>query len=113
MIWLADGARSDWIMAATNTWIFRCCCTPDEEPLSNPSQGNWEIGRNLLGRGRRVVDIQLEDPRDHDDGLRAVSILQHRELEGLSSVDEESAAEPLLVLHDPMAVAVPPDAKQT
>jgi hypothetical protein len=65
----------------------------------------------MLGRVRRV-DIQLEHSRDHDDRLRAVPVLEHCELEGFSSVNEDPAAEPLLILHDPIAVAVLPDAEQ-
>jgi hypothetical protein len=85
----------------------------DEEQLRNPLEANWDIGRDMPGGVRRIVDIQLEDSRDHDHGLRAISILEHCELEGFSSVDEKPAAEPLLILHDPMAVTVLPDAEQT
>jgi hypothetical protein len=62
---------------------------------------------------RIELDIKLENPRDHDDGLRAVPILEHCEFESFGFVDEEAAAEPLLIPHDPMAVAVLPDAEQT
>jgi hypothetical protein len=66
----------------------------------------------MLCRVRCVVDVELENPRNHDDGLRPVPILEHCELEGFSPVDEKPAAEPLLILHDPVAVAVLPDAEQ-
>jgi hypothetical protein len=113
MIWLADSLTSDWIMAANNEWMYGCRWAPDEGQLRNPLKANRGVGGDMLGRGRRVVYIQLEDTRDHDDGLRPVPILEHCEPEGFSPVDEEAAAEPLLILHDPMAVAVLPDAEQT
>jgi hypothetical protein len=85
----------------------------DRGELRNPLEANRGIGRGILDRRRRIVDIELQDPRHHDDGLRAVPILEHCKLEGFSPVDEKPAAQPLLILHDPMAVAVPPDTEQT
>jgi hypothetical protein len=69
-------------------------------------KANWGVGPNVLGRGRPAIDIQLENPWNHDHGLRTVPILEHCELKGFCSIDEKPAAEPLLILHDPMAVAV-------
>jgi hypothetical protein len=100
-------------MAANNEWMYGCRWAPDKGQLRNPLEANRGVGVDVLGRGRRVVYIQLEDTRDHDDGLRPVPILEHCELEGFSPIDEEAAAEPLLILHDPMAVVVLPDAEQT
>jgi hypothetical protein len=80
--------------------------------LRRLSEAYLGVGRNLLSRVRRAVDIQLEDSRDYDDGLRTVSILEHCELEGFGSIDEQPAAEPLFIPHDPMAVAVPADSEQ-
>jgi hypothetical protein len=100
-------------MAANNKWMYACRWAPDKGQLCNPLEANRGVGVDVLGRGRRVVYIQLEDTRDHDDGLRPVPILEHCELEGFSPIDEEAAAEPLLILHDPMAVVVLPDAEQT
>jgi len=60
---------------------------------------------------RSADHIQLENARDHDDRLRAVPVLEHCKLEGFSAIDEKAAAEPLLILHDPMAVTVLADAE--
>ena len=65
----------------------------------------------MPGRVRRIPDIQLEDPWDNNDRLRTVPVLEYCELEGLGSTDEKPAPEPLLILHDPMAVAVLTDAE--
>jgi hypothetical protein len=112
-IWPPDGMTLVRIVAANDKWTFCCGLGLHEDQLRKPLQANWGVGRDRLGQVRRVVDIQLENPGDHDDRLRAVPILEHCKLEGFSPVDEKPAAEPLLILHDPMAVAVLPDAEQT
>ena len=61
---------------------------------------------------RSIIDCQLENPGDHDHRLRTVPVLEHCELQGFSATDEESAAQPLLILHDPVAMAVLADAEQ-
>src|SRR5882757_3076414 len=66
----------------------------------------------MLRRARPAIDVKLENARDHDDRLRTVPVLEHCKLEGFSSTDEKAAAEPLLILHDPMAVAILADAEQ-
>jgi hypothetical protein len=74
--------------------------------LCESPQGNLRIGRNMLARLKAADHVQLENPRNHDDRLRSVPILEHREFQGFSAIDEKTAAEALLILHDPMAVAV-------
>jgi hypothetical protein len=76
-------------------------------------KADLRVRPDVPGHQRPIIYIQLEDSWDNDDGLRTVAILEHGEFEGFSSVDEDPAAEPFLILHDPMAVAVLPDAKQT
>jgi hypothetical protein len=60
---------------------------------------------------RPAIGIQLENAQDHDDRLRTVPVLEHCELEGFGAIDEQTAAKPLLILHDPMAEAVLADAE--
>jgi hypothetical protein len=76
------------------------------KPLREPPKGNLRVGRNMHGLARPAAQIQLENPRHHDDGLWTVSILEHRELQCFRSTDEQAAAEPFLILHDPMALPV-------
>ena len=86
---------------------------PAREGLGHPAQWNLNVGGDILCGGVAAANVEFQNTRDHDDGLRPVAILEHCEFEGFSFVDEEAAAEPLLILHDPMAVAVLPDAEQT
>jgi hypothetical protein len=79
--------------------------------LCDSLKANWGGGPARFGHGWPAVDIQLENARDHDHRLRAVPVLEHCKLEGFSATDEKAAAEPLLILHDPVAVAVPADAE--
>jgi hypothetical protein len=79
--------------------------------LCDSLKANWRGGPDGLGRWWPAIDIQLENARDHDDRLRTVPVLEHCELEGFGATDEQAAAESLLILHDPMAVAVLADAK--
>jgi hypothetical protein len=80
--------------------------------LRKPMKANRGVGPNVFGSGRPAIDIKLENPWNHDDRLWTVPILEHCELKGLCSIDEKPTAEPVLILHDPMAVAVLADAEQ-
>src|SRR5205814_3798504 len=64
---------------------------------------------NSVGLG---VQIELENAGNHDHGLRAIAILVHREFQGFGAVDEQATAEALLILGDPVAVAVLADAEE-
>ena len=64
---------------------------------------------NSLGLG---VQIELENAGNHDHGLRAVAALEHGKFQGFGAVDEQATAEALLILGDPVAVAVLADAEQ-
>jgi hypothetical protein len=56
--------------------------------------------------------VQFEDSRDHDHGLRPVTVLEHRKLQCVSTVDEETTPKAALVLDDPTAVTVFADKKE-
>jgi hypothetical protein len=62
----------------------------------------------ISGRGF-AVQIEFENAGDHDDGLRPVSVFEHRVVEGLLAVDEESTAGTFFVLDDPVTSAIPAD----
>jgi hypothetical protein len=79
--------------------------------LCKPLNANRRVGPDMRGRGRPAIDVQLEDAGDHNDRLRAVPILEHCELQSFRTIDKKTAAEPLLILHDPMAVTVLADAE--
>jgi hypothetical protein len=50
--------------------------------------------------------VEFENARDHHHRLGTGTILQHRKAKGLGAVDKQSAAEALIVLHDPISAAV-------
>jgi hypothetical protein len=47
---------------------------------------------------RLATHIEFENTRNHDNGLRPISVLEHCKPERLGTIDEESAAEATLVL---------------
>jgi hypothetical protein len=114
MICPLRGVKSDCVMAvnAVNNWRMILWPSQQRRPLCGPPKANLRVRRSLRGLGRPAVQVQLENPRHHDDGLRAVSILEHSELQCFRSTDEQAAAEPFLILHDPMAMPVLSDAEQ-
>jgi len=59
-----------------------------------------------------LAHVELQNAGYHDHGLGPVSILEHCELERLRSIDEESTAQVLLILHDPLSAAIPANAEQ-
>src|ERR1700730_6658587 len=64
---------------------------------------------NCLGLGGQ---IELENAGNHDHGLRAIAILEHRKFQSFGAVDEQATAEALLILGDPVAVAVLADTEE-
>src|SRR3977135_2865579 len=62
-----------------------------------------------VAAARRAADVELESPRDHDHGLRPVAVLEHGKLESFGAVHEQATAKTFLILHDPVAAAVPAD----
>ena len=70
---------------------------------SSPPDG---LAAECLLTRRFCAHVQFKTFRYHDYGLRAVSTLPHREFEGLSSVNEQAAAQTAGVLDDPVSVAI-------
>src|SRR5712691_6234080 len=74
------------------------------------------IGFGLAGRPDRreriAAHVELEHARDRDHGFRPVAVLEQGKLEGLGAADEQAAAKPVAVLHDPTAAAVLADQKE-
>jgi hypothetical protein len=81
----------------------------DWERLSEPPNGNLGVGRDMRCNLGPAVDVKLENTGNYDDGLRAIAILEHGELEGFSPTDKDPAAEPMLILDNPAAPAVLPN----
>jgi hypothetical protein len=58
------------------------------------------------------MHVELENAWDHDHGLWPVPVLEHREFHRFSAVHEHAAAKAALILHDPVAAAIPADPEQ-
>jgi hypothetical protein len=66
-----------------------------------------------LMHGTRVAaHIELKNTRNHNDGLGPMSIFEQRETERFCTADEEAAAKMLLVLNNPVSLAVLTDEKK-
>jgi len=65
---------------------------------------------NCLGL---AAHVELESSRHHDDGLRPVSILEHRKFDRFGAINKQAAAKTLLILSNPISPAVSADAKQS
>ena len=71
--------------------------------------------RHMIGvvwhawRSRFSVHIKLENARYHYYCLRATSVLQHRKPQSLGAADEQSPANALVVLNDPISATVSSD----
>jgi hypothetical protein len=57
--------------------------------------------------------VELDHIGYHNDGLRPITILEHREFQRVGALGKQAPAQALLVLGDPVAAAVPADTKQT
>src|SRR5712692_2452496 len=53
-----------------------------------------------------AAHVELENSRDHDNGLRTVPVLEHCKFHCFSAVDEQAAKKTSLILDDPVAAAV-------
>ncbi len=61
---------------------------------------------------RLAAHIEFENSRYHDDGLWPMSILEEGEPERFCAIDERAVTTVLLVLNDPIAVAVLSDKQE-
>ena len=64
------------------------------------------IARQPVNVVSATLHIELKNARNHDDGLRPIPILVHREAERGYAIGEKSAAHATLVLNDPVSVGV-------
>jgi hypothetical protein len=62
--------------------------------------------REPRGRHRFSVQIKFEDARNGDNGRRLVAVFKSYVSERLGAINEESAADPALVLDHPISPAV-------
>src|SRR5712692_11125917 len=53
-----------------------------------------------------AAHVELENSRDHDNGLRTVPVLEHCKFHCFSAVDEQAATKTSLILDHPVAAAV-------
>jgi len=68
-------------------------------------------GRAILVAGLRT-HVELENAGDHDHGLRPVPVFEHREFHRFGAVHKQATAKAALILHDPIAAAIPADPEQ-
>jgi hypothetical protein len=71
-------------------------------PLARDVAIDWQTTR----RRDIAIHIEFENAGHHDDRLRLISILEHRETKCLSAINEQPAAEASLVLDHPVSPAV-------
>jgi hypothetical protein len=80
--------------------------------LRDPLKGSLRVRRGALVRAEFDAHVQFENARHHDYSLGAIPILEHRKFQRLGTVDEQATAEALLILDDPIAVAVLADTEK-
>jgi hypothetical protein len=80
--------------------------------LRDSLKGRLRVGRGALVRAESDAHVQFENAGHHDYGLGAIPILEHREFQRFGTVDEQATAEALLILDDPIAVAVLADTEK-
>ena len=71
------------------------------ERMSRSGCGLITCRRITCGR-RLAAQLEFENSRDHDHGLRSVAGLEHREFQRFHAIDEQAAAEAALVLDHPV-----------
>jgi hypothetical protein len=69
-------------------------------------KGDIGGARHLRCDTRATAHIELENSWYHDDGLGPVSVFEEGEPERFCAIDEQAATTVLLVLNNPIAVAV-------
>jgi hypothetical protein len=79
---------------------------------TRPAEGKPAGGRGALVRAEFHAHVQFENARHHDYGLGAIPILERRKFQRFGTVDEPATAEALLILDDPIAVAVLADTEK-
>jgi hypothetical protein len=87
----------------------RVMCEPSRGPSLARSAG---IDGRFMQDAGPGIQIEFENPWNHDDRLGPISVLEHREPQRLRTVDEQAAAKMLLVLNNPVAAVVPTDKEE-
>src|SRR5580700_3378526 len=77
-----------------------------------PLKGSVSVEMNLRRNTRCSAHIEFNNFRYHDDRLWPMSVLEEGEPERFCPIDEETTATVLLVLNNPIAVAVLADKEE-
>jgi hypothetical protein len=64
------------------------------------------VGTELNYSLRPVIDVEFKDTRNQDDRLRPIAVFTHCEAERCCTIEEDSTADAMLVLNDPVPTAV-------
>jgi hypothetical protein len=80
--------------------------------LRDPLKRSLRVGHGALVRAEFDAHVQFENARHHDYGLGAIPILELCKFHCFGAVDEQATAEALLILDDPIAVAVLADTEK-
>ena len=75
-------------------------------------KGNIGGERDLRCDTRVTAHIELENSRNHDDGLGPMSILKQRKPQRFGAIGEQAATTVLLVLNNPIAATVLADKEE-
>src|ERR1700722_6192441 len=89
-----------------------CLNWPDRVRQSGHPALLRRIIRSPRGRRRFAGQVKLEDAGNSDNGPRLVSTFKSHVSKRLGAIDEEAAADPVLVLDHPVSSAVPTNHKQ-
>src|ERR1700722_8001863 len=84
-----------------------CLNWPDRARQSGHPALLRRIIRRPRGRRRFAGQVELEDAGNSDDGPRLVSVFKSHVSQRLGAIDEEAAADPVLVLDHPVSSTVP------
>ena len=68
--------------------------------------------RGRPGRLAVAAHVELEDAGNHDDGLRAIPILEQCKSKSGGAIDEQPATEAALILNNPVTLAVLADPEE-
>jgi hypothetical protein len=82
---------------------LKVCSGDPELPLRIP--GELPVRR----RFRLMVQVEFEAVGHHHDGLRSIAVLEAYEAKRRGTIDEETPANPFLVLNHPIPPAVSTD----
>jgi hypothetical protein len=99
----ADGGHRDLTANASSITLSELAC---ERQSGHPALAR-RIARGTHGRRRLAGQVEFEDAGNSDNSLRLVSVFKSHVSERFGAIDEEAAADPVLVLDHPVSPAVP------